>query len=101
MFAEVEDRRKLLLDQLKALQCKNIDLKQALNTKANEVKLLRAEKNAMIRKWETDAIDTLQEKSDLLNNYKSRVLDLEKTLKAERKRTNQVEEVSCTEGGFE
>lgn len=100
MFAEVEDRRKLLLDQLKALQSKNIDIKRALNTKINEVKLLRAEKNAMIRKWETDAIDTLQEKSDLLNNYKSRIVDLENKLKAERKKTNQMTEISLTDDSF-
>lgn len=93
IFAEVEDRRQMLLDKMNVLQDKYKETKQALNKKTNEIKALRAEKAAMVRKWETDAIDALQENADLLDKYKSRIFELENKLKAEMKRNNQPEEV--------
>lgn len=87
----------MLLDKMKTLSNKYNEAKRALNTKMTEVKLLRAEKIAMTRKWEFDAIDTLQENADLLNNYKSRIFDLENKLKAEMKRNDQVEKIEFTD----
>lgn len=77
------------------------EAKQALNMKMTEVKLLRVEKVTMARKWETDVIDTLQENTDLLNKYKSRIFDLENKLKAEMKKKDQLEEIQSTDNdGF-
>lgn len=93
LFAEVEDRRQMLLDKMNVLQDKYNEAKRALNKKLIEIKSLRAEKAAMVRKWETDAIDTLQENADLLDKYKSRIFELENKLKVEMKKNSQVEEV--------
>lgn len=91
----------MLLDKMNMLSNKYNEAKQALNMKMTEVKLLRAEKVTMARKWETDAIDTLQENVDLLNKYKSRIFDLENKLKAEMKKNDQLEEVQSTDNdGF-
>lgn len=87
----------MLLDKMKVLSNKYNEAKQALNMKMTEVKLLRAEKVTMARKWETDAIDTLQENTDLLNKYKSRIFDLENKLKAEMKKNDQLEEIQSTD----
>lgn len=91
----------MLLDKMSMLSNKYNEAKQALNMKMTEVKLLRAEKVTMARKWETDAIDTLQENTDLLNKYKSRIFDLENKLKAEMTKNDQLEEIQSTDnGGF-
>lgn len=91
----------MLLDKMNMLSNKYNEAKQALNMKMTEVKLLRAEKVTMARKWETDAIDTLQENADLLNKYKSRIFDLENKLKAEMKKSDQLEEIQSTDNdGF-
>ncbi|XP_072765403.1 uncharacterized protein Spindly [Anoplolepis gracilipes] len=100
LFAEVEDRRQILLDQMKELQTKYKEAKQALNTKMKEIKLLMAEKHVLIRKWETDVIDTQQENADLLNKYKSRIFDLENKLKIEIERNNQKEQIQSTDDSF-
>ncbi|XP_012228548.1 paramyosin [Linepithema humile] len=91
LFAEVEDERKKLLDNLKGLQNKYQEAKQEINSKSIEIKILKAENNAMFRKWENSEIDTLQEKANLLEMYKSRVFNLETKLKAEMKKNNQKE----------
>ncbi|XP_011259182.1 protein Spindly-like [Camponotus floridanus] len=100
LFAEVEDRRQMLLGQMKKLQIKYQEAKQALNIKMKEIHLLRTEKTELIRKWETDVIDAQQEDADLLNKYKSRIFDLESKLKIEIERNNQVEEIQSTDDSF-
>ncbi|KAL6439517.1 hypothetical protein ACFW04_003966 [Cataglyphis niger] len=100
LFAEVEDRRQMLLDQMKELQIKHKETKRALNTKMKENHLLTAEKVVLIRKWETDVIDTQQESADLLDKYKSRIFDLENKLKIEIERNNQVEKIQSTDDSF-
>lgn len=100
LFAEVEDRRQMLLDKMKVLTNKYNEAKRALNTKMAEVKLLRAEKSAMAQKWEIDVIDTLQENADLLNEYKKRTFELENKLKLEMKKNNQMEETQFTDDSF-
>lgn len=100
LFAEVEDRRQVLLDKMKALQCKYNETKRLLNVKTTEIDLLRAEKAAMVRKWETNVIDALQENVNLLDNYKSRIVDLENKLKIEINSNKQVEEIPSTNDNF-
>lgn len=100
LFAEVEDRRQMLLDKMKVLQDKYNEAKSALNTKMSEIKILKAEKAAMIRKWETDTIDTLQENVNLLDKYKSRIFELENKLKIEIKRNNQTDEIQSIGDSF-
>ncbi|XP_071561537.1 uncharacterized protein Spindly [Temnothorax nylanderi] len=100
LFAEVEDRRQLLLDKMKILTSKYNEVKRMLKTKMSEIKLLRAEKNAMARKWEIDVIDTLQENADLLNQYKRRIFELENKLKSEIIKNNQMEEMQSTDDSF-
>ncbi|EZA60955.1 hypothetical protein X777_08167 [Ooceraea biroi] len=100
LFAEVEDRRQVLLDKMKALQCKYNEMKRILNVKTSKIDLLKAEKAAMVRKWETDAIDAQQEDADLLEKYKIRIVELENKLKAEIKNNKQAEEVLSTDDNF-
>lgn len=90
----------MLLDQMKELQTKHKETKRALNTKMKENQLLTAEKVVLIRKWETDVIDTQQENADLLDKYKSRIFDLENKLKIEVERNNQVEKIQSTDDSF-
>lgn len=68
------------------LQDKYNEAKRTLNKKLIENKSLKAEKAAMVQKWETDVIDTLQENTDLLDKYKSKVFELENKLKDEIKK---------------
>ncbi|KYN00058.1 PREDICTED: protein Spindly-like [Cyphomyrmex costatus] len=96
LFAEVEDRRQMLLDKMKVLSTKYNEAKQALDLKTSEIKFLRAEKIAISKKWETDIIDTLQENADLLDKYKNRIFDLESKLKAEMRKNDEVEETQST-----
>jgi len=91
LFAEVEDERKKLLDNLKSLQSKYQEAKQEINSKLIEIKTLKTEYSAMLKKWENREIDILQEKTDLLEMYKSRVFTLEAKLKAEIKKNDQKE----------
>lgn len=100
LFAEVEDRRQVLMDKMKVITNKYNEAKRALNTKMAELNTLRAEKFKVNKKWEADMNDTLQENEDLLNKYKGRVFDLEKKLKAEIKKNEQVEETQLTEDSF-
>ncbi|KYN34315.1 hypothetical protein ALC56_11422 [Trachymyrmex septentrionalis] len=100
LFAEVEDRRQMLLDKMKTLSTKYNEAKQALDSKTCEIKLLRAEKIAISRKWETDIIDTLQENADLLVKYKSRIFDLENKLKAEMRKNDEIEETQSANDDF-
>ncbi|KAL0103024.1 hypothetical protein PUN28_018374 [Cardiocondyla obscurior] len=96
LFAEVEDRRQMLLDKMKVITNKYNEAKRALNTKLAEIKLLKEEKHAMAKKWESNMIDTLQENADLLNEYKKRIFELENKLKDEIKK-NQVEEIQSVD----
>ncbi|XP_036142659.1 protein Spindly [Monomorium pharaonis] len=99
LFAEVEDRRQMLMDKMKVMTNKYNETKRALNVKIAELNTLRAEKFKVTKKWEADMNDTLQEKEDLLNKYKSRIFDLEKKLKVEMKK-NEQEEIQLTEDSF-
>lgn len=85
---------------MKELQAKYKEAKRALNTKTKETQLLTAEKIVLIRKWETDVIDTQQENADLLQKYKSRIFDLENKLKIEIERNNQVEKIQSIDDSF-
>ena len=100
LFAEVEDRRQMLLDKMKMLSTKYNEAKQALDSRSSEIKLLRAEKIAISRKWETDIVDTLQENADLLVKYKSRIFDLENKLKVEMKKNDEMEETQFANDDF-
>lgn len=93
LFAEVEDRRQMLSDKMKVLTNKYNDVKRQLNTKMTEIKLLKAERSSMAKKWEDDMIDTLQENTNLLNKYKRRISELETKLKIELKKNNKVGEL--------
>lgn len=91
LFAEVEDRRRELLDKMKVLTNKYNETKRLLNVKTAEIMLLRAEKSAMAKKWENDVIDTLQENADLLDMYRKRIFDLETKLKILMKNSDDQE----------
>lgn len=71
-----------------------------LNIKMKEIQLLKTEKTELIRKWETDVIDTQQENADLLHKYKRRIFDLESKLKIEKEKNSQVEEIQSTDDSF-
>lgn len=100
LFAEVEDRRQMLLDKMEAFSHKYNAAKQELNRAKTEIKLLKMEKVSMARKMETDLIDTLQENAELLTKYKSRIFDLENKLKAEINKNDQMEEMQSTDDSF-
>lgn len=100
LFAEVEDRRQILLEKMKVLTNKYYDAKRALNTKISEVNLLRTEKSLTTRKWEIDMAKTVEDNVYLVELYRKKVFELTNKLKVEMKKKNEMEETHLTEDGF-
>lgn len=65
------------------LHHKYTEVKRTCTLQLTEIKMLRRERIAMLRKWENDAGNTVVETDDLVQKYKNRVSDLERKLKSE------------------
>ncbi|XP_046388268.1 protein Spindly [Ischnura elegans] len=79
LFAEVDDRRQLMKQQLVAEKNKNVGLKRAYKAKCSQVQHLQAQLTDVTRKWKEDAKDTISSQDSLIASLRSRIKELEET----------------------
>ena len=91
MFAEVEDRRRKMLDQMTAMRNSYIQAKRSFQTKEAEIKALKAERAMLLQKWEDDNVEAVEQNASLMEKYKARIGQLELQLNDERKKLKQTE----------
>ncbi|XP_029042642.1 protein Spindly-like [Osmia bicornis bicornis] len=92
LFAEVEDRRRNVIDKMNTMREKYSEMKRLYKLQATEIKMLRAERIAALRKWENDAGDMSAMNDELIKKLKNRISDLENKLKLEIKNNNTKKE---------
>ncbi|XP_015119456.1 protein Spindly [Diachasma alloeum] len=91
LFAEVEDRRKKMLDQMLTIRKGYNEAKRVVSIKDAEIRSLKAEKSALIRKWEDDKVDSHYRDTKLMDKYKERISELEQKLQNQKDKTNELE----------
>nr|XP_034175441.1 protein Spindly [Osmia lignaria] len=101
LFAEVEDRRRNVIDKMNTMREKYIEMKRLYKLQATEIKMLRAERIAALRKWENDADDMSAMNDELIKKLKNRISDLENKLKLEIKNNNMKKENYSDVASFE
>lgn len=89
MFAEVEDRRKMMLSQMNAMRSSYQEAKRSFKAKEAEIKSLKAERALLLRKWEDDTVEKIQQDASLVEKYRARIGELETRLKEEQKKNKQ------------
>ena len=89
MFAEVEDRRQMTMEKMNMMRTRYLEMKRSYFSKENEIKVLKTERAALIRKWEDASIDAVEQETKLIDAYKNRIADLENKLKEEQKKHKQ------------
>ncbi|KAF3421560.1 hypothetical protein E2986_02243 [Frieseomelitta varia] len=99
LFAEVEDRRQNVVSKMNALREKYAELKRTCKLQIAEIKSLRTQRAAILRKLENDAHYTLTENMELVQKYKNRISDLENKLKSEIKRNREFDS-NCSDASF-
>lgn len=92
LFAEVEDRRQKMLDNMTSMKTKYYEAKKIVDDKNREIKSLKAELAAVLRKFEDDTVETLQQNINLSDKYKNRITELEIKLKNKLKIIKNLEE---------
>ncbi|CAK9828817.1 hypothetical protein ANTRET_LOCUS6270 [Anthophora retusa] len=100
LFAEVEDRRQDTVTKMNVLRDKYAEIKRVCKSQMAEMKMLRAERAATLRKWENDVDHTLMENEQLIQKYKNRISDLENKLKSEIKKNDDSKQFKCTDASF-
>lgn len=87
---------------MNALREKYAELKRTCKSQITEIKSLRTQRAAILRKLENDAQYTLTENEELIKKYKSRVSDLENKLKSEMKRNSEFDtkQSNCSDASF-
>uniref|UniRef100_A0A0C9RE57 Ccdc99_0 protein n=1 Tax=Fopius arisanus TaxID=64838 RepID=A0A0C9RE57_9HYME len=85
LFAEVEDRRKKMLDQMLVLRKSYHEAKRVVAIKDAEIRSLKIDKSALMRKWEDDKVDSHYRDTKLMEKYKERIAELEQKLQTEKK----------------
>lgn len=91
LFAEVEDNRQKMINDMNSLKKKYLHMKQTYGAKENEIQVLKVEKAALLRKWEGDSVATVDQSAKLIEMYKSRINELEAKLKTEEKKLKAME----------
>ncbi|XP_033218628.1 protein Spindly [Belonocnema kinseyi] len=91
LFAEVEDRRQVMMEKMNSMRASYHEMKRSFLSKENEIKVLKTERAALIRKWEDSAVEAVEQETALVDAYKSRIADLEKKLKEEQKKHKQLQ----------
>ncbi|XP_063975647.1 protein Spindly [Diachasmimorpha longicaudata] len=91
LFAEVEDRRKKMLNQMLTIRQGYNEAKRVVSIKDAEIRSLKADKSALIRKWEDDKIDSHYRDTKLMDKYKERISELEQKLESQKEKTNKME----------
>lgn len=92
LFAEVEDRRQKILDNMSSMKTKYYEAKRVVDSKDREIQSLKIELAAVLRKFEDDTAETLQQNVSLSDKYKNRISELEIKLKHKIKVIKQLEE---------
>ncbi|XP_017878463.1 protein Spindly [Ceratina calcarata] len=100
LFAEVEDRRQMLMSTMSKLRDQYRVVKRICKSQIIEIKKLRAERTATLRQWEADFNNTL-ENEELIQKYKNRISDLESKLKTEIDKNTDSKEPDSTATNFE
>nr|XP_031835441.1 protein Spindly isoform X1 [Nomia melanderi] len=102
LFAEIEDRRRDTVNKMNTLHHKYTEVKRTCTLQLAEIKMLRRERIAMLRKWENDAGNAVVETDDLIQKYKNRVSDLERKLKSEINKCHEPapENLDCSSFGY-
>lgn len=91
LFAEVEDRRQVMLEKMNSMRASYHEMKRSYLAKENEIKVLKTERAALIRKWEDSSVEAVEQETALVDAYKNRIADLEKKLKEEQKKHKQLQ----------
>ncbi|XP_048504778.1 protein Spindly-like [Athalia rosae] len=91
LFAEVEDSRRDLLHDMTILRKKYIHMKQTYGAKEDEIKVLKAERATLLRKWEYENEQTVDHGAQLMNTYKMRISELENKLKITEKQLKSMD----------
>ncbi|XP_043269791.1 protein Spindly [Venturia canescens] len=89
LFAEVEDRRKMTLGQMNSMRSSYLEAKRSYKAKEAEIKSLKAEISLLLRKWEDDTVEKIQQDASLVEKYRARIGELESRLKDEQKKNKQ------------
>ncbi|XP_011303887.1 protein Spindly [Fopius arisanus] len=101
LFAEVEDRRKKMLDQMLVLRKSYHEAKRVVAIKDAEIRSLKIDKSALMRKWEDDKVDSHYRDTKLMEKYKERIAELEQKLQTEKNKSNQLEnQINPTDQNF-
>ncbi|XP_071454286.1 protein Spindly-B-like [Hetaerina americana] len=77
LFAEVDDRRQLMKQQLLVEKNKIVGLKRAYKAKCSQVFQLQAQLTDVTRKWKEDATNTISSQDNLIESLRCRVKELE------------------------
>ena len=91
LFAEVEDRRQMMMEKMNTMRASYHEMKRSYLFKENEIKVLKTERAALIRKWEDSSIEAVEQESILIDAYKSRIANLEQKVKEEQKKHKQLQ----------
>lgn len=90
LFAEVEDRRQVALNKAVTLKKKYDEMKQAYKGKLEEIKFLKMEKSAILKKWD-ECVNIFSEDNDeLIIKYKNRIRELENKLTEMQRNTVEI-----------
>ncbi|XP_067000467.2 protein Spindly [Anabrus simplex] len=100
LFAEVEDNRRALKNNLDAVVLKYKRLKKLFQAKCVEVSNVLGEKAALCTQLENARTDQGNFDSQLINSYKDRIKDLENTVK-ELKQTNKENSIKMISNDYE
>lgn len=82
---------------MKSLREKYTEMKRLYKLQATEIKMLRAERIAALRKWENDSNDMLAMNDELIKKLKNRISDLENKLKLEIKKNDNTKKENYPE----
>ncbi|XP_076648021.1 spindle apparatus coiled-coil protein 1 spindly isoform X2 [Halictus rubicundus] len=100
LFAEIEDRRRDMVNKMNALHRKYTEVKRTCALQMAEIKMLKKERVSTLSEWENDAGNVSAEMEELLQKYKSRVSDLERKLKSEIKKNEQSDQENVESATF-
>ncbi|CAD1469762.1 unnamed protein product, partial [Heterotrigona itama] len=95
-----KDRRQNVVNKMNALREKYAELKRTCKSQITEIKSLRTDRAATLRKLENDAHCTLTENEELIQKYKSRISDLENKLKCEIRRNSDSKQSNLGDASF-
>ncbi|XP_076242452.1 spindle apparatus coiled-coil protein 1 spindly [Calliopsis andreniformis] len=100
LFAEVEDRRRNVVDKMNILRDKYAEVKRVCKAQMAEIKMLKTERATILREWKNYTDHTLATNDELIQKYKNRMFDLEDRLKSEIKRKEDTKQLNSVDASF-